>query len=440
MFGRSQTRQHPGARHRTGRRPRGARPGGVRRRLLLGGGGVLPRHPRGGGRHLRLRGRRGRPPHLRAGLLGPDRPRRGGAGDLRPGDGRLRHPARGVLAPPRPDHPQPPGPRPRDPVPVGGIRAQARGRRRRPRRHSTQFQARFRRPIVTEVTAATTFWPAEEYHQRYTETHRPGRLPRGQLVDRPRLGTGGTGRGSRSMSVRYGQCPATTSPPRSTTSRTRPHVGHAYTTVNADALARWHRLIGDDVFFLTGTDEHGQKVARAAEEHGVTPARVDRPAGPPLRGGLGGPRHLQRRLHPDHRAPPPPARCRRSWAGSTTTATSYQDTYRGLYCVPCEQYYAADDLLAGDLCPDPPDPGRGARGGELLLPAQRLRAAADRLVRGGPRRRCVPESKRNEALELHQGRAQGHLDHPDLHRLGGPGALGRRARLLRLVRRARSTT
>ena len=50
-----------------------------------------------------------------------------------------------------------------------------------------------------------------------------------------------------------------------------PHVGHAYATVNADALARWHRLIGDDVFFLTGTDEHGQKVARAAEEHGVTP-------------------------------------------------------------------------------------------------------------------------------------------------------------------------
>ncbi len=50
-----------------------------------------------------------------------------------------------------------------------------------------------------------------------------------------------------------------------------PHVGHAYSTVNADALARWHRLIGDDVFFLTGNDEHGQKVARAAEQHGLSP-------------------------------------------------------------------------------------------------------------------------------------------------------------------------
>ena len=48
--------------------------------------------------------------------------------------------------------------------------------------------------------------------------------------------------------------------------------GHAYTTVNADAIARWHRLIGDDVFFLTGTDEHGQKVARAAEAQGFTPS------------------------------------------------------------------------------------------------------------------------------------------------------------------------
>jgi methionyl-tRNA synthetase len=50
-----------------------------------------------------------------------------------------------------------------------------------------------------------------------------------------------------------------------------PHIGHAYTTVTADALARWHRMLGDDTFFLTGTDEHGLKVQRAAEAHGVAP-------------------------------------------------------------------------------------------------------------------------------------------------------------------------
>jgi len=51
----------------------------------------------------------------------------------------------------------------------------------------------------------------------------------------------------------------------------RPHVGHAYTTTVADVLARYHRLFGDQVFFLTGTDEHGQKVKKAAETRGVTP-------------------------------------------------------------------------------------------------------------------------------------------------------------------------
>jgi len=50
-----------------------------------------------------------------------------------------------------------------------------------------------------------------------------------------------------------------------------PHIGHAYTTIAADVLARYHRLIGDSVFFLTGTDEHGQKVEKAAQERGLSP-------------------------------------------------------------------------------------------------------------------------------------------------------------------------
>ena len=49
------------------------------------------------------------------------------------------------------------------------------------------------------------------------------------------------------------------------------HIGHAYCTTIADAVARYHRLAGDDVMFLTGSDEHGQKIQRKAEEMGVTP-------------------------------------------------------------------------------------------------------------------------------------------------------------------------
>lgn len=56
-----------------------------------------------------------------------------------------------------------------------------------------------------------------------------------------------------------------------------PHVGHAYTTVIADFLARWHRLAGYDSYFLTGTDEHGEKIAQAAQKAGEEPqAFVDR--------------------------------------------------------------------------------------------------------------------------------------------------------------------
>ena len=51
----------------------------------------------------------------------------------------------------------------------------------------------------------------------------------------------------------------------------RPHIGHAYTTVLADVLARYNRALGKDTFFLTGTDEHGQKVQNAAEKHGIPP-------------------------------------------------------------------------------------------------------------------------------------------------------------------------
>jgi methionyl-tRNA synthetase len=53
-----------------------------------------------------------------------------------------------------------------------------------------------------------------------------------------------------------------------------PHIGHAYTTIAADVLARYHRLLGDQTYFLTGTDEHGQKMQRAAEQKGMTPLEL----------------------------------------------------------------------------------------------------------------------------------------------------------------------
>src|SRR3712207_2624624 len=54
----------------------------------------------------------------------------------------------------------------------------------------------------------------------------------------------------------------------------RPHIGHAYEAIATDAIARFQRLKGRDVFFLTGTDEHGLKMAQAARDRGISPAEL----------------------------------------------------------------------------------------------------------------------------------------------------------------------
>ena len=180
-----------------------------------------------------------------------------------------------------------------------------------------------------------------------------------------------------------------------------PHVGHAYTTVNADALARWHRLTGDDVFFLTGTDEHGQKVARAAEEHGVSPKEwTDRLA----------PRFASAWADLDIANDDfiRTTEARHQHAVQKFLTRIYEngwivkDTYRGLYCVPCEQYYAEDELLEDRLCPVHRIPVEELEEENYFF---RLSAFEDRLIawyEANPGA-VVPESKRNEALSFIRG-------------------------------------
>ncbi len=129
-----------------------------------------------------------------------------------------------------------------------------------------------------------------------------------------------------------------------------PHVGHAYNALSVDAVCRWHRLLGDEVRFLTGTDEHGLKVMRSAQEAGRSPIE-----------------------HADHNS----GRFRDAWAEMNlanddfirTTEPRhhaavqamlqraydnghiYQATYSGWYCVGCEAYYAEDDLIDDHACP-----------------------------------------------------------------------------------------
>ncbi|TLM72836.1 MAG: methionine--tRNA ligase [Actinobacteria bacterium] len=128
-----------------------------------------------------------------------------------------------------------------------------------------------------------------------------------------------------------------------------PHLGTAYTTVAADALARYRRMTGSDVFFLTGLDEHGQKVAQAAEEHGVSPQEwCDSIA----------PRFLEtwemldisnddfiRTTQERHKAG-----VQAFWTKLHDDGYLYQGHYEGWYCVPDETYWTAEQLAEGK-CP-----------------------------------------------------------------------------------------
>jgi methionyl-tRNA synthetase len=128
-----------------------------------------------------------------------------------------------------------------------------------------------------------------------------------------------------------------------------PHIGHAYTTVAGDVLTRWRRMFGDDVFFLTGTDEHGLKIQRAAEANGITPQEmVDRTSAQFREAWklldianddfirTTEPRHyeaVQRFLQTVY-----------------DNGDIYLGTYEGLYCVACEAYYSEEELVDGN-CP-----------------------------------------------------------------------------------------
>ncbi len=129
----------------------------------------------------------------------------------------------------------------------------------------------------------------------------------------------------------------------------KPHLGHAYSTITADALARWHRLLGDEVHFLTGTDEHGQKVADYAEAAGKSPQDfVDEIA--PLyaqaweRLGISNDDFI-RTTEERHKIGVAELLQRCYDAGDIEL-----DVYAGKYCVPCEEYYTDDELDPGDLC------------------------------------------------------------------------------------------
>jgi methionyl-tRNA synthetase len=128
-----------------------------------------------------------------------------------------------------------------------------------------------------------------------------------------------------------------------------PHIGHAYTTIACDTIARRHRMLGDDTWFLTGTDEHGQKIERAAQAAGKTPQQFTDEISAEFRS-------LWQRmgLTPDDFIRTTSDRHKQGvqalWRKIRDNGYIYKGIYTGQYCVSCELY--VDGIGPGDPCPD----------------------------------------------------------------------------------------
>ncbi len=128
------------------------------------------------------------------------------------------------------------------------------------------------------------------------------------------------------------------------------HIGHCYTTVICDALARFHRMKGEDVFFLTGTDEHGQKVEKEASKRGIRPIEFVDPLVAELKDtwrmlDVSYDRFL-RTTDEDH------VKCvQRIYQKLYDSGDIYKSEYSGYYCTPCESMWTEAQLKDGK-CPD----------------------------------------------------------------------------------------
>src|ERR1700677_1829044 len=128
-----------------------------------------------------------------------------------------------------------------------------------------------------------------------------------------------------------------------------PHLGHAYTTIAADILARHHRQRGEDVFFLTGTDEHGEPVAQAAEHEGVTPRELADRNAPRFQALM--PRlevsndFFIRTSDPEH-----VAKVQEILQRVYDNGHVYAGTYEGWYCPRCADFKTDAELGPGNTC------------------------------------------------------------------------------------------
>jgi methionyl-tRNA synthetase len=180
-----------------------------------------------------------------------------------------------------------------------------------------------------------------------------------------------------------------------------PHIGHAYTTVAGDLLTRWHRQRGESVWFLTGTDEHGQKVMRTAETNNTAPQQwcdrlVEQEWKPVWK-------HLEianddfiRTTEVRHTQ-----RVQKFLQGLMEQGYIYEGKYEGPYCVGCEEFKLPGDLLEGN-CKIHSKPVEMLSETNWFFKLSEFAAPLLEHYKKNPES-CQPESARNEVISFLEG-------------------------------------
>lgn len=179
-----------------------------------------------------------------------------------------------------------------------------------------------------------------------------------------------------------------------------PHIGHAYTTIICDTLARFYRLRGDDVFFLTGTDEHGQKIEEAAKARGKSPKEYADEISAKFKAlwdefGISYD-HFIRTTDEYHKLT-----SQNVFTKMLKNGDIYKGEYEGSYCVSCESFFATNQLIDDECCPDCGKKTRLVKEESYFFALSKYQ---DRLLKWYENDKCVlPKGKKNEVISFVKG-------------------------------------
>ena len=176
----------------------------------------------------------------------------------------------------------------------------------------------------------------------------------------------------------------------------KPHIGNSYEIVLTDAIARYKRMLGYDVFFLTGTDEHGQKIEEYAKEAGVTPKEyVDKVAGEirAICDSLNTTYDKFIRTTDDYHE----KAVQKIFKKLYDKGDIYKGEYEGMYCTPCESFWTESQLDENGCCPDCHREVKKAKEEAYFLKLSKYQKQLEEYIESNENF-IYPESRKNEML------------------------------------------